>query len=107
LLDKWRGWRHVVYVCYRPRDEFPEDILREKYQWYLDNRVTNHWGTYAFPSKSNRTTKMSDFSEKLRNFIKHPDTVYEVDGMRSELTENEQIMMGKIVTGKKKKNNKK
>lgn len=104
-IDKWKGWRHVVYVCYRPRDEFTEKQLREKYQWYLDNKVTNHWGTYAFPSKSNRATKMDDFSEKLRNFIKHPETVYEVKDMKSELSEDEKIMMGKCDDNENSENN--
>jgi hypothetical protein len=94
-LDKWKGWRHVVYVCYRPRDEFTNKQLRDKYQWFLENRVTNHWGTYAFPSRSNRSTKMDDFSEKLRNFIKNPQSVYDIKGMNPELSEKEQLMMGK------------
>lgn len=96
-IDKWIGWRFVVYVCYRPRDEFTNAQLHNKYNWFLENSVTNHWGLYAFPSRSNRSTKMADFSEKLRNFIKKPETVYDVKDMKPILTNDQQIMMGRSI----------
>ena len=44
-IDFWKGWRGVVYVCYRPRNEchnLPKDRRVEK------NLQTNHWSDKVF-----------------------------------------------------------
>jgi len=47
--NPWRGWRCVVYVCYRPREEFTRAQRRKRREAYERNRVTNHWATRLFP----------------------------------------------------------
>ncbi len=47
--DGWRGWRGVLYICYRPREEFSAAARRKRWRAFLENRVTNHWGTKLFP----------------------------------------------------------
>jgi len=94
-MDKWNGWRHVVYVCYRTRDEFKEEELKKKYQSFLENRVTNHWSTMIFPKGFNKKSKKNDYSEKVCNFSEEPQSVYDIKGLRPNLTNEQQIMMGR------------
>lgn len=51
LTDKYLGWRGVVYVCYRPKDEFTSREISKRQEAYKKNRVTNHWGTKIFALK--------------------------------------------------------
>lgn len=94
--DRWNGWRHVVFVCYRPREEFTDDELQRKYKSFLENRVTDHWGLKIFPKGFNRWASKDAISDRLKGFIQNPETVYNVPGMKPELTPEQQIMMGKV-----------
>jgi hypothetical protein len=51
LTDKYLGWRGVVYVCYRPKEEFTNPEIFKRQDAYKKNRVTNHWGTKTFALK--------------------------------------------------------
>ena len=46
--DEWLGWRCVVYVSYRPKEEYTENDLAIKQKAYEENLTTNHWGTKIF-----------------------------------------------------------
>jgi len=46
--DQWRGWRGVVYISYRPREDFSKEEQKKHAMWLDENRMTNHWGTKAF-----------------------------------------------------------
>jgi hypothetical protein len=94
ITDKWNGWRHVVYVCYRPRDEFTEKELKTKYDGFLDNRVTNHWGTMIFPKGSTMRNNKEDYTEKIKNLCNNPELVYKIRGLEHNLTKEQSIMMG-------------
>lgn len=48
--DPWKGWRGVVYICYRPRAEFTAAQLKKRREALEQNRVTNHRGTKLFPA---------------------------------------------------------
>ena len=97
-LDPWNGWRCVVFICYRPRDEFTEIQLTKKYESYQMNRVTNHWGTTIFPKgfvRFNASKKNKDkYTPKVRAFIEDPAKVYTLSGMSTVLTPDQAIMMG-------------
>jgi hypothetical protein len=95
-LDQWNGWRCVVFVCYRPRDEFTDVELRKKYTSYTQNRVTNHWGTTVFPSGFGRfnARNKNKYTTKVRTFIEDPSAVYNLPDMTLELTYEQAIIMG-------------
>jgi hypothetical protein len=92
--DKWNGFRHVIYICYRPRDEFSEIELKNKYNGFITNKVSNHWGTFTFASGFNRWTKKENYCDNITKYIKNPELVYEIDQIKPILTETQQIMMG-------------
>lgn len=92
--DKWNGWRHVVYICYRPREEFTEEELRNKYAGFMMNRVSNHWGNETFSIGFNRWNKKEKYSAKLTKYIKNPELVYKIKNMMPILDEKQQYMMG-------------
>lgn len=94
--DKWRGWRCVIYICYRPRDEYTVHQLEEKYKSFLENRVTDHWGVKTFPSGFGKWRKKKhEFSEELQNYIQNPQLVYSIEGMKPVITPDQKIMLGK------------
>jgi hypothetical protein len=93
-VDRFNGWRHVVFVCYRPREEFTEHELRTKYQGFLGNRTSNHWGTTIFPKGFNKFSKKENYSETIRKFIEKPEEVYKVNGLEPNLSKEQKIMMG-------------
>lgn len=97
LTDKWNGWRHVVYVCYRPRDEFTEEELQKKYESFLQNGVSDHWGLKIFPKGFNRWASKDTISDRLKGFIQNPVSVYDVHGMKPCLTPEQEVMMGKTM----------
>lgn len=93
--DPWNGWRHVVYICFRPRVEFLEKELRTKYEGFLANKVSNHWGTMIFPKGfSMRNTNKEDFIEKIQVLCESPELVYGIKGLEPTLTKEQCIMMG-------------
>jgi hypothetical protein len=94
--DKWNGWRHVVFICYRPRDEYTHKELKAKYEGFLTNRVTNHWGTMIFPKGFAMRNKKNNFTEKICGFSENPETVYDIQGFAPNLTIDQSKMMGLI-----------
>lgn len=95
--DKWKGWRGVVYICYRPREEFTKDELIKKYDAFKNNKVTNHWGTKIFPCGISRYNYKIPFTTKIKKYILNPSYVYKIKGMNINLTEEQEIIMGKYV----------
>lgn len=47
--DPFRGWRGVVYLSYRPREDLTAAGLKTRVAALERNRVTNHWSTRLFP----------------------------------------------------------
>ena len=84
LDDKWLGWRAIVYVCYRPREEFTAEELKKRASVIADNRVTNHWSTKIFP-KNPRSSYRPKYHENIEKLVKDPRLVYRF----SPLTLNE------------------
>lgn len=75
--DKYRGWRCVVYVCYRPQEEFTEEQLNMRSKVFDENRLTTHWSTVLFP-KFPEWYAMSPFkNDKLLYLLEEPKRMYE------------------------------
>jgi hypothetical protein len=51
LNDRYLGWRGVVYVCYRPKEEFDITEIRTRAKAFNENRVTNHWSLKIFDKR--------------------------------------------------------
>jgi len=56
--DRWRGWRGVVYISYRPREEFTKEELKQHSTLVEENRMTNHWSTKVFPLEAGQKKKV-------------------------------------------------
>ena len=71
--DPVKGWRGVVYVCYRPKSEFSFDELRVLEDCLRNNRGTNHWATRVFSlsSKSSYGGENS-VSPQIQKLIQDP-----------------------------------
>ena len=46
--DPFLGWRGVLYISYRPREEFTPSQINKIKKYILENRVMNHWNTHVF-----------------------------------------------------------
>lgn len=78
-FDKWLGWRCIVYVSYRPKEEYSEHDLFMRQEAYLENRTTNHWGTKIFkkdPRLYSSKKKENNIHEKIKEIIKDPKILY-------------------------------
>lgn len=95
--DRWYGWRCVVFICYRPRDEFTKEHLKKKYKSYKKNKVTNHWSTSVFATGFVRfaARNKNKYTEQVRNYIMNPEKVFDIEGMKPLLTNDQKIMLGK------------
>lgn len=76
-LDKYLGWRGVVYVCYRPKIEFSQKELNKRRKIFNENSTTNHWSTKVFPKKpGNRWQHIDKKHPNIETYIKEPKLVY-------------------------------
>jgi hypothetical protein len=75
IEDPWLGWRGVVYVCYRPRNEFTHEELKRRASVVADNRTTNHWSLKIFP-KNPRSSYREKYHPKIEELIQNPKLVY-------------------------------
>lgn len=76
--DFWKGWRGVVYVSYRPIEDFTKAQLVRRSKIVMANRVTNHWSTRMFPkTPGGRYLYAKKRHENIETFLKDPTKVYE------------------------------
>jgi hypothetical protein len=85
LEDIWLGLRAVVYVCYRPREEFTREEIARRANVVADNRTTNHSATKIFAKKpGNFRVK---YHPKIEELIKNPRKVYSFSPLKLDLTQ--------------------
>jgi len=80
--DPFKGWRGIVYVCYRPKSEFTMDQLKVLEDCLESNRGTNHWATKVFPLPFAKGTQ--NLSPALGKLVSNPQLVYEVIKFKPE-----------------------
>ncbi len=76
--DIWSEWRGVIYVCYRPKNEISLAQLNRLKYCFMENRVTNHWGSTIFP-KSRPFTVKEKYHPKIRDLIDNPKIYYKIE----------------------------
>jgi hypothetical protein len=76
--DKWKGWRGVVYVCHRPRDELSDKALKRRKLYFEDNRMTSHWGdTVVSKRPGGRYLYTKKRHERIEAYLDDPTLIYE------------------------------
>jgi len=82
--DAWRGWRGVVYICYRPKADFSKEEQKNHVKWLEENRMTNHWGTKAFDLEAGlKKNQMKVLHTTIKSCIADPTVVYDILGKPS------------------------
>lgn len=77
--DPWFGWRGVVYVCYRPREEIKQYVIKKRQKHILNNRLTNHWGEKVFPkTPGGRFLYIDPRNDIIENLVSNPELMYEL-----------------------------
>lgn len=97
LTDKWLGWRCVVYVSYRPKEEYSEYDIMVRQEAYEDNLTTNHWGTKTFKNNPtvSRFKKQSDtMHEKIKTMINNPKSLYYSNVVKPNLSNDAKLLLG-------------
>lgn len=94
--DPFLGSRCVIYVCYRPKEEFTEQQLQERSQVVAQNRTTNHWATHIFPVQTGPRWyyKPNAKHPRLDEMIKDPTTVYTMTNSPPELDDVQKKLAG-------------
>lgn len=79
--DKYNGWRGVVYVCYRPREEFTEAQIKKRKLALVNNRHMNHWSLNLMNKKPGSFHLYQlDRHPEIKKFIDNPELVYDKIG---------------------------
>lgn len=79
--DIWKGWRGVVYVCYRPRLNIKKNVLEKRKQHIINNRLTTHWGEKVFPKRpGGRYIYSEKRHEIIENLLDNPELLYYITG---------------------------
>ena len=82
--DIWKGWRGVIYVCYRPREEVRKYVLEKRVKHFQNNRLTTHWGEKLFSkSPGGRYLYMTKREDIIEECLKNPKKIYEIIGKPS------------------------
>ena len=75
--DFWKGWRGVVYTCWRPKSEIPLRAQKLRKKYLEENRCTNHWGNKVFSkTPGGRYLYIEQRHPEIEKFLKIPSTVY-------------------------------
>ncbi len=75
--DKYLGWRGVVYVCYRPKEEFNKQEIATRLSAFNDNRVTNHWSLKIFDKKQGQSYYTPKKCKAIEEMVNEPKKVYD------------------------------
>ncbi len=89
--DEWKGWRGVVYVCYRPKEEFTKLQLSKRAKIVEENRTTNHWGTKMFPKKPGYWRSQIEHHPAIEEMLKEPKIVYKNNP--PQLTQEQKLLI--------------
>ena len=73
ISNPWNGWRGVIYVCYRPKEDVDGKHFKRLQKCINENRCTNHWGAKMFPTSYFR----KKFSPRITEYLQNPLKVYE------------------------------
>lgn len=77
--DIYHGWRCVVYICYRPKEDVEDEAFKIRWKLYEENRVSNHWGTKMFPKKYRFHNRIK-YNDVINRLINSPQDVYKILG---------------------------
>jgi len=92
--DKYRGWRGVVYVSYRPKNEFTNAQLLKRINAFEQNRTTNHWSTHLFGKRpGGRYLYTEKRHPQIEAMLDDPLVVYEKIGTVN-LTDEQNSLIG-------------
>lgn len=92
--DKYKGWRGVVYVCYRPKEEFTKKEIDKRQKVFDENRTTNHWSQSVFGKKPGSHFAYNDKRHDIiESMIKDPTLVYAKLG-KPVLTDEQKSLLG-------------
>lgn len=92
--DIWAGWRGVVYVCHRPKEEWEEYEIELRQEAYKNNRTTNHWGTKIFKLNPKLGNKNGPVHMNISEIIKDPKVLYENRQIVPNLDNNCRKLLG-------------
>lgn len=83
--DPFKGWRGVVYVCYRPRSEFSVKEIKVLEDCLENNDGTNHWSNRVFSLHRYRPYGSQPIiNPTIRKLIENPKLVYQLTKFKPE-----------------------
>ncbi|AYV76215.1 MAG: hypothetical protein Terrestrivirus5_37 [Terrestrivirus sp.] len=92
--DPWKGWRCVIYVCYRPKEEFTQEELYIRQKAFFENRVTNHWGNHIFDKKPGAKMNYKNARHQLIDkYIENPEKMYDIPDFRVDLNDKQRKLI--------------
>ena len=94
--DPLKGWRGIVYVCYRPKSEFSIQQLKALEDCIKLNLGTSHWAKPIMPSDVK-----PGHSANIEKLVEKPKLVYEIIKFQPDI--NSCLINGKPPTNRKNK----
>lgn len=87
MMDLWKGWRGIFYICYRPREDFKKSELKKREKVVRENRATNHWGNKMFPKCTTSPYMNKNFyCPIIQKYIDEPSLYYDDTGLKPPFT---------------------
>lgn len=74
--DYYYGWRGVVYVCYRPKEEMTNDEITLRRRALLENLSTNHLSDTILGEYKPGTFFTNDIHPNIKPLLLNPKLVY-------------------------------
>lgn len=75
--EPWKGWRGVVYICYRPKNEVTNQHKKRLRKCVDENRVTNHWGSRLFGKRPGERWKRV-YHNVIEPIVNDPQKIYNI-----------------------------
>ena len=94
LDDVWKGWRGVIYICYRPKEEFTQEEIANRSSVIENNRTTNHWGLKIFDNNPSKAEV--DYCDTIKKYIDDPSLIYSIENLAPNLTDDQKKLAGLI-----------
>lgn len=93
-VDQWLGWRAVIYVSYRPKEDLQYHEIIERQNAFIENRTTNHWSTKTFKKVPHGSPNGITYEQSIREIVNDPAILYRKNIIKPIITQNCKDLMG-------------
>lgn len=92
-LEPHHGRRIVIYVSYRPKEDFTKEEIERRIDAYENNKVTTHWASQICELRPGNPKFHDKKNEEMEKLLDNPILVYDKIG-KPVLTDEQRKLIG-------------